>query len=185
MFTFSINADRIKISINVLFKLEEKMMNKVSKILVAMAGTVLAAVVAVAPVKAGTLAEDQAWVQAQAEAGMKMAIAHQNDIAAQAAAGMASGQAYLDAALATMNKDQAYVAAQAAAGMLKGQAYLDQRAAEGKKGMIAGATEAVRVAKANLASVKDLAKANPQFADKIPAAEAALAQAEAALALLQ
>ena len=189
-------------------------MSKLSKSIVTLVGATLAVALVAVPVKAGTLAQDQAWVKAQAEAGMAKGQAHLADIAAQAQAGMASGQAYLnaasatmskdkadlankaanglakgqaylDAATATMNKDQAALLAQQAAGMAKGQAHLDDISAQAKSGMVAGATEAVRVAKANLASIKELAKSNPAFAEKIPAAEAALAQAEAVLCSLQ
>ena len=160
-------------------------MNKISKLLVTMIGTAFAAVIAVAPVKANTLAEDQAWVQAQADAGMKAGQAHLADIAAQAQAGMAAGQAYLDAATTAMNNASAARDAQAQAGMAQGEAYLAQRAAEGKAGLVAGATEAVRVAQANIGSIETLAQANPAFAQQLPAAEAALAQAQAYLASLQ
>lgn len=189
-------------------------MNKLTKAVVTMLGVALAAVIVTVPVKAGTLEQDQAWVAAQAAAGMAMGQAHLDDIAAQAAAGMASGQAYLNSAQSSMTKDQAALAAQAAAGlgtaqaylnaaqatmtkdqaallaqqaagMAIGQAHLDDIAKEAKAGMIKGATEAVRVAKANLDSVKELAKSNPTYASKIPEAEAALAQAEAALAALK
>ena len=53
------------------------------KILVAFLGAVVVSALAAAPVKAGTLEQDAAWVQAQAEAGLK------------------AGQAALDAAKAT------------------------------------------------------------------------------------
>ena len=73
-------------------------MSRISKLFTGLCTAALFMIILAAPVKAD-LASDAAWVQAQA------------------AAGMASGQAYLNAIAAKTASDAAWVAAQAAAGM--------------------------------------------------------------------
>ena len=80
-------------------------MSRISKLFTGLCTAALFMFILSAPVKAD-LASDAAWVQAQAQAGLK------------------SAQAALDAAYATGVKDAAWVQAQQAAGLASGQAYL-------------------------------------------------------------
>ena len=80
-------------------------MSRISKLFTGLCTAALFMIILAAPVKAD-LASDAAWVQAQAQAGLK------------------SAQAALDAAYATGVKDAAWVQAQQAAGLASGQAYL-------------------------------------------------------------
>ena len=86
-------------------------MSRISKLFTGLCTAALFMIILAAPVKAD-LASDAAWVQAQAQAGLK------------------SAQAALDAAYATGVKDAAWVQAQQAAGMASGQAYLQAIAAK-------------------------------------------------------
>ena len=97
---------------------------KFSKFLTTAAITGAVTVASVIPAFAGTLAQDQAWVRAQAEAGMKSGQAYLVEIARQAEAGMKSGQAYLTQIEIQTAKDAAWVQAQANQGVVSGQAYL-------------------------------------------------------------
>ena len=133
-------------------------MSRISKLFTGLCTAALFMIILAAPVKAD-LASDAAWVQAQAQAGLKSAqaaldaayatgvkdaawvkaqqaagmaagLAHQQDIANQAAAGMASGQAALNAFYATGVNGVACVKAQQAAGAASGMAYLQAIAAK-------------------------------------------------------
>ena len=86
-------------------------MLRISKLFTGLCTAALFMIIFAAPVKAD-LASDAAWVQAQAQAGLK------------------SAQAALDAAYATGVKDAAWVQAQQAAGLASGQAYLQAIAAK-------------------------------------------------------
>ena len=86
-------------------------MSRISKLFTGLCTAALFMIILAAPVKAD-LASDAAWVQAQAQAGLK------------------SAQAALDAAYATGVKDAAWVQAQQAAGLASGQAYLQAIAAK-------------------------------------------------------
>ena len=102
-------------------------MSRISKLFTGLCTAALFMIILAAPVKAD-LASDAAWVQAQAQAGLKSAQAALDAayatgvkdaawVQAQQAAGLASGQAYLQAIAAKTAADAAWVQAQAAAGM--------------------------------------------------------------------
>ena len=89
-------------------------MKRTAKILAGLTALTMAGLVFAAPVKADALTE--------AKATMEKAAADRD---AKAAAGLKSGQAYLDAAKATMETAAKDRDAKAAAGLKSGQSYLD------------------------------------------------------------
>ena len=108
---------------------------KVSKIFATVVAVAVVGATVVTPVSAGTLEQDQAWVKAQAEAGMKSGLAYLDsalatgataaaDRDAKAAAGLAAAQANLDAAKATLAVAAADRDAKAAAGLEAAKANL-------------------------------------------------------------
>ena len=94
-------------------------MSRISKLFTGLCTAALFMFILAAPVKAD-LASDAAWVQAQAAAGLK------------------SAQAALDAAYATGVKDAAWVKAQQAAGMAAGLAHQQDIANQAAAGMASG-----------------------------------------------
>ena len=91
-------------------------MSRISKLFTGLCTAALFMIILAAPVKAD-LASDAAWVQAQAAAGLK------------------SAQAALDAAYATGVKDAAWVQAQQAAGMAAGLAHQQDIANQAAAGL--------------------------------------------------